>query len=315
MFVWERGGKVWIVQDGVKSASPFLDLSEEVGGWRDFGLLGFCFHPGFQTNGYVYLLYVVDHHHLKYFGMPNYDPNADEYFVATIGRITRYTARASDGFRSVDPASRKILLGESITNGFPILHQSHGVGTILFGADGSLLVSCGDGASYSSTDIGSATETYYAQALTEGIIRTNENVGAYRSQMVNSLNGKILRLDPETGDGILGNPFYDPAYPRRPGPGCGRWACGTRAAWRCAPAPAAATWPMRIPGCSTSATSVGGLGKTCTCARGPARTLAGQASRGSTCSRPTTTATSRTRTPPIRSIPRLAVSRFSTSVT
>lgn len=214
MYAWERGGKVWIVENGVKSATPFIDLREEVGGWRDFGLLGFCLDPNFTSNGYVYLFYVVDHHHLKYFGTPNYDPATDEYYQATIERITRYTARASDNFHSVDYSTRKVLLGESITNGPCVLHESHGAGTILFGSDGTLLASTGDGASYSSTDTGSASETYYRQALDEGIIRPKENVGSYRAQMVDSLSGKILRLDPVTGDGVPSNPFYDPANPR-----------------------------------------------------------------------------------------------------
>ena len=213
MYAWERTGKVWMVENGVKSATPFIDLREEVGGWRDFGLLGFCLHPNFYQNGYVYLFYMVDHHHAKYFGTPTYDPAVDEYYMATISRLTRYTARASDGFRSVDPASRKVLLGESIANGIPSLHQSHGSGSVLFGTDGTLLLSCGDGASYSSADVGSANETYWEQALSDGIIQPRENVGAFRAQMVDSLNGKILRLDPASGDGVPSNPFYDPARP------------------------------------------------------------------------------------------------------
>src|SRR5436190_11158317 len=165
MFVWERGGRIWIVENGVKSSQPLLDISDEVGGWRDFGLLGVALHPDFYNNGYVYLLYVVDHYHLTHAGQPGYDPTVNEYFQATIGRITRYTARASDGFRSVDYSTRLVLLGESITTGIPILHESHGVGSLVFGTDGTLLASCGDGASYNSTDVGSASETYYVQAL------------------------------------------------------------------------------------------------------------------------------------------------------
>lgn len=214
MFVWERGGRVWIVENNVKLATPFLDIAEEVGGWRDFGLLGFCLDPNFATNGHVYLLYVVDHHHLTKFGTPNYNANTNEYFQATIGRITRYTARASDGFHTVDPASRLVLLGESISNGIPILYESHGVGGLMFGRDGTLLASTGDGASYSTVDTGSAAETYYASALTQGIIKPKENVGAFRSQLVDSLNGKILRIDPATGNGLPSNPFYDAANPR-----------------------------------------------------------------------------------------------------
>ena len=204
MYVWERAGRVWIVEEGIRLSPPLIDLSEEVGGWRDFGLLGFAIDPGFRLNGRIYLAYTVDHHHLTKFGTAAYHPATNEYFMATIHRVTRYTARAEDGFSSVDPASRRVLLGESITNGFPCLYQSHGIGSIVFGTDGTLLVSCGDGASYSTIDIGSASETYFAQALAEGIIRTNENVGAFRSQMLSSLSGKILRLDPETGNGVPG---------------------------------------------------------------------------------------------------------------
>ena len=214
MYVWERGGKVWIKEYGASTWSLLIDISEEVGGWRDFGMLGFALDPNFRVNGYLYLMYVVDRHHLMNYGTPNYNPSSNEYFAATIGRITRYTARSSDGFKSVDYTSRRVLLGETKSTGFSILYESHGVGSLVFGTDGTLLASCGDGASYSSDDIGSAPETYYAQALSDGIIKPKENVGAYRSQLVDSLSGKIVRIDPATGDGIPGNPFYDPANPR-----------------------------------------------------------------------------------------------------
>jgi glucose/arabinose dehydrogenase/PKD repeat protein len=230
MFVWERAGRVWIVENGVKSSTPFLDISAEVGGWRDFGLLGFALHPNFYSNGFVYAFYVVDRHHLKYFGTSNYSPTSNEYYNATIGRVTRYTARASDGRRSVDPASRRILLGESASTGVPLLHESHGVGTLLFGTDGTLLASCGDGASYIDVDTGSQGVTYYQTALNDGIIRPKENVGAYRAQLVDALNGKILRLDPDTGDGLPSNPFYDSANPRAPRSRV--WALGFRNPFR-----------------------------------------------------------------------------------
>jgi len=107
-------------------------------------MLGFALDPHFEHNGYIYLFYVVDRHHLKKFGTTAYSPTVDEYFQATIGRLTRYTARASDGYRTVDPASRRVLVGESITTGFPIMHQSHGTGALVFGTDGTLLASAGE---------------------------------------------------------------------------------------------------------------------------------------------------------------------------
>lgn len=216
LFVWERGGRIWTVDGGVKSATPFLDLSEEVGGWRDFGLLGVAFHPDYLNNGFVYLYYVVDQHHLLHHGTPSYDPNTDTYYAATQGRITRYRAikgSPSDpdygNATSVDPATRFVLHGDAIGTGCPILYESHGVGQLVFGEDNTLLAACGDGASYSTTDAGSIAHTYYAEAIALGIVRPEENVGAYRAQMLSSLSGKILRLDPITGLGLPSNPFYD----------------------------------------------------------------------------------------------------------
>lgn len=213
MYVWEKGGKVWIVQNGVRLPSPLLDISDEVGDWRDHGMLGFALDPQFVTNGRFYVMYMVDRHHLLYYGTPSYNPAANEYFAATIMRITRYTATGA-GLTTADPDSRFVLLGETASTGVPCTHESHSTGSLVFGEDGTLLATTGDAASYSSTDVGSAGETYWATCLAEGILRPEENVGAFRSQMVNSLNGKVLRLDPNTGDGVPSNPWYDATAPR-----------------------------------------------------------------------------------------------------
>ncbi len=215
-YVWERTGKVWIIENGQKSAQPLIDISDEVGAWRDYGLLGLALHPNFSQNGYIYLFYVVDRYHLLNAGQPNYDPGANDYLKATIGRITRYTVRASDGFHSIDPASRKVLVGETISTGFPILYQSHGTGQLAFGADGTLLASCGESASYEYNldEGGPASVTNSSAGVADGIIRPNEDCGTFRAQLVDSLSGKIVRLDPETGNGVPSNPFYDAANPR-----------------------------------------------------------------------------------------------------
>src|SRR5687767_3626905 len=201
-FVWEREGRIWFQDYGSTTWTLLLNISDEVGAWGDYGLVGFTLDPNFRVNGHIYLMYVVDRHHLLNAGTANYNPNSNTYFAATIGRITRYTARSSDGFRSIDPTSRLVLLGETKETGIPILHDSHGVGTLLFGTDVTLLATTGDGASYNSSDVGSASETFYAQAPTDGIIKPKENVGSYRSQLIDSLDGKILRLNPNNGNGL-----------------------------------------------------------------------------------------------------------------
>ncbi len=228
-YVWEKAGRVWVIEDGVGLPQPLIDIRQEVGNWRDHGMLGFALDPNFLVNGHIYLMYVVDRHHLMHFGTPAYNPVANDYFDATIVRITRYTA-IGPAFNTVDPASRFVLLGESPQTGAPILHESHGAGSLAFGTDGTLLATIGDGATYFSVDVGNAPDTYHEQALADSIIRPAENVGALRAQMVNSLSGKIIRLDPATGDGIPSNPWYDPAQPRAPKSRV--WGLGVRNAYR-----------------------------------------------------------------------------------
>jgi len=206
MYVWEKGGKVWAVENGIKPAEPLIDISEEVGNWRDFGLIGFALDPNFLNNGHIYLWYVVDRHHLLNFGTPNYDANVSSEKEATIARLTRYTTNLANNFRTTDYRSRKILIGESKSSGPPILHESHGAGQIIFGADGTLLVTVGDGASFlNPVDEGSHPTTYHQQALED---------------------------DPETGDGVPSNPYFQPTNPRSPQ--SRTWSLGVRNPYRIA---------------------------------------------------------------------------------
>lgn len=215
MYVWERRGRVWIVEDGVRLATPMLDISEEVAGYRDHGMFGFALDPNFATNGYFYVMYVVDRHHLLNFGTGTYNPATNDYFKPTIGRTTRYTADFADDRRTAIPASRLVLVGETKQTGFPVLHESHSVGTLFFDADGTLLATCGDGASYNAMDNGAQAGGAYGNAgVADSIITAAENIGAFRSQLLDSLNGKMVRIDPATGNGISSNPLYQSGSPR-----------------------------------------------------------------------------------------------------
>ena len=227
MFVWERPGKVWVVVNGQRQL--VLDITPEVGAWEDQGLLGFALDPNFNSNGYMYLLYVVDRHYLQKFGTAAYSDTTNDYYSPTIGRLTRYTATPAGTGYTVNLASRKILLGTTASNGIPSTFNGHVVNTLLFGTDGTLLVSTGDGGQ-PYPDLGSFTDTYYAQALIDGVISTKENVGSLRAQLVDCLSGKILRLDPATGAGIASNPFYDAANPNAPRSKV--WALGFRNPFR-----------------------------------------------------------------------------------
>ena len=236
LFVWEKAGRLYVCNWNTvtnvydRQVTPVLDISPEVGNWRDHGMLGFALDPNFDVNGLIYCSYVVDRHYLMNFGTGSYDPNTNDYLSATIGRITRYQTTITAGDLVAIPASRNILLGESKTTGIPVLYESHGMGSLVFAADGTLLVSCGDASNFNSTDNGSDPLTYYSQALADGIIRDNENVGSFRAQMVNCLNGKVLRIDPLTGNGVSSNPFYNSASPRSAASRV--WAMGLRNPFR-----------------------------------------------------------------------------------
>ncbi|MBN3906546.1 MAG: PQQ-dependent sugar dehydrogenase [Nostoc sp. NMS1] len=64
--------------------------------------------------------------------------------------------------------------------------ESHSVGSVRFGTDGSLFVSIGDGTSYNGVD-----------------------PRAIRVQSIDNLSGKILHIDAITGQGLSSNPFYN----------------------------------------------------------------------------------------------------------
>lgn len=234
LFVWEKGGRVyvcnWNGSSYIKQSTAMLDISPEVGDWRDHGMLGFALDPDFDNNGLFYVLYVVDRHYLMNYGTGSYNAAMNEYNAATIGRITRYQAITSGSNLVADVSSRTILVGESKSTGFPILYESHGIGSLAFASDGTLLASCGDGASYNVMDPGNISHTYQVQAMADGIIRTNENVGSFRSQMINSHAGKIIRIDPVTGNGVSSNPFYSAATPRSAASRV--WAMGLRNPFR-----------------------------------------------------------------------------------
>src|SRR5215216_5579035 len=61
LFVVEQGGKIWVVENGQKSAEPFLDvsmlLSRDVfnGGYSERGLLGLAFAPDYESSGVFYI--------------------------------------------------------------------------------------------------------------------------------------------------------------------------------------------------------------------------------------------------------------------
>lgn len=211
-YVWEKSGIVYLVDKVSGEKKSLIDLREEVMDFLDHGLNGFVLHPDFKNNGLCYLLYVVDKNYLLYKDSIDYDLNKNDQLAATIGRITRYKLDSG----KVDSLSRKVILGDSLQNGIPILMDNHGLGSLVFGADTSLLVSVGDVAVIKTPPFQAGDPFYYELTVVpveEGIITEDQNIGAYRAQSLNSLNGKILRINPEDGAGYNSNPFYESESP------------------------------------------------------------------------------------------------------
>ena len=196
-FIVEKEGQIWtITAGGAKLPTPFIDLRAKVLSNDDRGLLGIAIDSDFVTNRWVYMLYTVD---------PDSD-NADTNIVA-FGRLERYRASLADPNRA-DLTTRQILIGGGWADGFPEppRDRHHMVGTLRFAPDKTLLIGSGDAANASYMDPGG---TDPSTGFGPGRIDPAQDIGAFRAQTLNSLDGKILRVDKETGAGLPSNPYWD----------------------------------------------------------------------------------------------------------
>jgi glucose/arabinose dehydrogenase len=220
IFVAEKSGLIKSF-DGFSDTTPttVADLNEEVYNYWDRGLLGLAVDPGFATGRpYLYALYTRD---AELGGSPPKwgsdgvlsDPCPDP------------PGPLGDGCVASARLSRLTISGGVMTAQTPLItdwciqYPSHSIGDLAFGPDGKLYVSGGDGATWSFTDYGQEGDpvnpcgdppgppgTALAPPTAEG--------GSLRSQDVRTpadptgLDGTILRVDPDTGAGVPGNPFF-----------------------------------------------------------------------------------------------------------
>ena len=211
MLVSEQGGVVKLVENGAVRNTPFIDISSQVNGVRDRGLLDIAVHPNFENNPYVYLLFTYDPPEV-FENTGEAGPDGKNNRAA---RLIRVTADAANNYRTAVAGSEVVLLGKNSTwenfNGFAnstfnidepeagVLpdgsylqdflnadSESHTIGSVEFGPDGALYVSNGDGAAYNRVD-----------------------PRATRVQDIDSLSGKVLRINPITGRGLSDNPFFN----------------------------------------------------------------------------------------------------------
>lgn len=194
IFVGEQSGRILQITDTESGdVSVVLDIQDEVLMDGDRGLLGLALDPHFDLNHYLYTYYTVDH-----------ESTADEERFDAFARLARYTLEESDSVFTATAESRLVLLGETFSSGVPACFKSHNGGKILFGTDGSLLLSTGDAANYLKVDQGGQ----YPECFGPKRLDESEDIGAFRAQRVQSLAGKILRIRPENGLGYVSNPFF-----------------------------------------------------------------------------------------------------------
>lgn len=214
-YLWEKRGLIHILDTNeVVLNTPLLDIREETADWFDHGINSIALDPNFMENGLFYVAYVVERNYLMNKNKSDYDPNIVLEEQATIGRVTRYQADINTNFTTIVEGSRQVLLGETLDSGIPILNIFHGIGTIVASPDGTLLISVGDATPGYNYDFEGGDSTGYAiQALADGIISSDQMLDSYRAQYLGSMNGKVLRIDAQTGEGVPSNPFFIPNTP------------------------------------------------------------------------------------------------------
>jgi glucose/arabinose dehydrogenase len=116
IYVVEKTGKVIVFVNGKRRAQPFLDLTGQVSGASEQGLLSLAFGPTYAKTHLVYVDYT--------------DRNGDT-------RVVRFKTNGT----AVVPSTRKQLL--FVKQPF----DNHNGGEVAFGPDGRLYVGMGDGGS------------------------------------------------------------------------------------------------------------------------------------------------------------------------
>jgi glucose/arabinose dehydrogenase len=119
LFVAERGGRIFVVKNGERRTTPFLDISKITLAGGEQGLLGVAFHPRFENNRRFYVNHI--------------NRNGD----TVIARYKRHKKRPG----KVEPGSRRVKL---------VIKQpysNHNGGAMEFGPDGYLYIATGDGGS------------------------------------------------------------------------------------------------------------------------------------------------------------------------
>ena len=224
VFVAEKSGIIKVFDD-LSNPFPtvFADLRTNVHNFWDRGLLGLALHPNFPATPYVYVLYTYD---APIGGIaPTW---------GTVGGTSdgcpNPPGATTDGCVVSGRLSRLQVSGDTMTVPEEVLiedwcqqYPSHSIGSLVFGADGNLYVSGGEGANFTTADYGQGGSFIGPTPKNPcgdppagvGGIQSPPTAegGALRAQDLRTpsdpvgLNGTILRVDPSTGAGLADNPL------------------------------------------------------------------------------------------------------------
>ena len=118
LYAVEQPGRIRAISaDGTVQAAPFLDISDRVTFGGEQGLLGLAFHPGYASNGRLFV----------------------DYTRALDGATVISELRAVDG--TISTGTERVLLV------IPQPYANHNGGMLTFDAKGMLLIGMGDGGS------------------------------------------------------------------------------------------------------------------------------------------------------------------------
>ena len=129
LFVVEKAGRILIVENGQRVATPFLDIRDEVNSaCNECGLLSVAFPPDYAENGYFFVYYNAK---------ADLFPELERQGSTQDSVVARF--RVSDDPGRADPTSAEFIL----TQMQPFVN--HNGGQIAFAPDGTLFIGLGDG--------------------------------------------------------------------------------------------------------------------------------------------------------------------------
>ena len=220
LFVAEKRGVVKVF-DGVQDTTPtvFADLRTQVHNVDDRGMVGLLVDPAWPARPYVYVHYAYD---APVGGTaPTYGTaGTDSDACPRPGGVANCPAsvRVSRLVASGGVMAAEVPLVRDVCHQFPM----HDGGGLAVGPEGALYVSVGEGAWWNGADHGN----WYGNPCGDppgppgaDLAPPSAEGGALRSQDLRttgdpgSVNGSVLRIDPDTGAPWPTNPLIDSADP------------------------------------------------------------------------------------------------------